>query len=70
MCAGYAVALQDPPQEYRFGEGLVGQAAMSKQSIVVTELPLGYLDVRSGPVPPRSARSSCSPSCSRASRWG
>ena len=48
MCAGYAVPLQDPPQEYRFGEGLVGQAAMSKQSIVVTELPLGYLDVRSG----------------------
>jgi signal transduction histidine kinase/ActR/RegA family two-component response regulator len=48
MCAGYAVPVQDPPQEYRFGEGLVGQAAMSKQSIVVTELPMGYLDVRSG----------------------
>jgi signal transduction histidine kinase/HAMP domain-containing protein/ActR/RegA family two-component response regulator len=48
MCAGYAVPVQDPPQEYRFGEGLVGQAAMSKQSIVVTELPPGYLDVRSG----------------------
>ncbi|MGZ4547384.1 MAG: HAMP domain-containing protein, partial [Blastococcus sp.] len=48
MCAGYAVPLQDPPQEYRFGEGLVGQAAKSKQSIVVSELPLGYLDVRSG----------------------
>jgi signal transduction histidine kinase/CheY-like chemotaxis protein/HAMP domain-containing protein len=48
MCAGYAVPLQDPPQEYRLGEALVGQAAMSKQSIVVTELPPGYLDVRSG----------------------
>ena len=48
MCAGYAIPMQDPPQEYRFGEGLVGQAAMSRQSIVVTEVPLGYLDVRSG----------------------
>ncbi|MCE0765402.1 HAMP domain-containing protein [Pseudonocardia kujensis] len=48
MCGGYTVPTEDPPLEFRSGEGLVGQAAMSKQSIVVTDLPPGYLDVRSG----------------------
>ncbi|MGY1633920.1 HAMP domain-containing protein [Geodermatophilus sp. SYSU D01186] len=48
MCGGYGVPIGDPPLEFRSGEGLVGQAAMSKQSIVVTDLPPGYLDVRSG----------------------
>ena len=70
MCAGYAVPLQDPPQEYRFGEGLVGQAAMSKQSIVVTECALGYLDVRSGTGTAAAGAIVVLPSCSRASRWG
>ncbi|MCE3555702.1 ATP-binding protein, partial [Pseudonocardia sp. RS11V-5] len=48
MCGGYTVPTEDPPLEFRSGEGLVGQAALSKQSIVVTDVPPGYLPVRSG----------------------
>jgi signal transduction histidine kinase/CheY-like chemotaxis protein len=48
MCGGYGVPIEDPPLEFRSGEGLVGQAAMSKQSIVVTDVPQGYLEVGSG----------------------
>ncbi|MDM8568748.1 GAF domain-containing protein, partial [Thiotrichales bacterium HSG1] len=34
--------------EFKFGEGLVGQAALEKQSIVITQAPEDYIQVQSG----------------------
>ncbi len=34
--------------EFRFGEGLVGQAAMEKQKILVTDVPEDYISIQSG----------------------
>ncbi|MDM8566064.1 cache domain-containing protein [Candidatus Halobeggiatoa sp. HSG11] len=34
--------------EFEFGEGLVGQAALEKQSIVITQAPEDYIQVQSG----------------------
>ncbi|GIP24407.1 response regulator [Paenibacillus sp. J22TS3] len=37
-----------PKQSIKFGEGLVGQVAISKEPINLTQLPAGYITVRSG----------------------
>ena len=34
--------------EYKFGEGLVGQAALEQQSIIVTDVPDDYIKINSG----------------------
>jgi hypothetical protein len=44
--AGAATPGQAPPR-FRFGEGLVGQAALSDDLTIVTDAPAGYLRVRS-----------------------
>src|SRR5436189_232695 len=40
---------------FKFGEGLVGQAALEKQRIVLTDVPYGYVKVSSGLGEPRPA---------------
>lgn len=35
-------------QSYEFGEGLVGRAALEKDMIYITDLPPGYMSIRSG----------------------
>ena len=49
LIAGYGLrADQDEPVQYRFGQSLVGQVARSKRSIVVQDVPEGYIKVSSG----------------------
>ncbi|HVL83211.1 MAG TPA: ATP-binding protein, partial [Pseudonocardia sp.] len=47
LCGGYALA-DTTPVSFRAGEGLVGQAAMTKQVVRIDEVPHGYLPIRSG----------------------
>ncbi len=35
-------------KKYKFGEGLVGQAAIEKQSILITDIPADYIKITSG----------------------
>ena len=47
--AGYGLpADKTVPIQYRLGQSLIGQAARSKRSIVVTDLPEGYVKISSG----------------------
>jgi hypothetical protein len=46
--ANYALAGPDEPYEFTFGEGLSGQAAASRQIMVLTRLPEGHRQVYSG----------------------
>src|SRR5271169_1661401 len=47
--AGYGLpADKAVPIQYRLGQSLIGQAARSKRSIVVTDLPEGYVKISSG----------------------
>ncbi|WP_147201291.1 ATP-binding protein, partial [Pseudonocardia asaccharolytica] len=48
LCAGYALGPDAAAQSYRPGEGLVGQVAVTKDVVLVEEIPEGYLPIRSG----------------------
>ncbi len=48
MCGGYAVTPGNPPLSFRIGEGLIGQAAATKQTVLVDAVPSDYLLIRSG----------------------
>ncbi|HDN27194.1 MAG TPA: response regulator, partial [Thioploca sp.] len=49
LIASYAYTrCQNSANEFRFGEGLVGQAAKEQQSIIVTQVPEDYIHIQSG----------------------
>jgi len=49
LIAGYGLrAGRAEPIQYRLGQSLIGQAARSKRSIVVSNLPEGYVSISSG----------------------
>ena len=48
LTGGYALAVGDPPVAIRSGEGLVGQAAATGETVLMTDVPEDYLPVRSG----------------------
>ncbi len=49
LIAGYGLrADKDAPLQYRLGQSLIGQVAKSKRSIVVADLPEGYVKISSG----------------------
>ena len=49
LIAGYGLrADQEAPLQYRLGQSLIGQAAKSKRSIVVSDIPEGYVKISSG----------------------
>lgn len=49
VVAGYAYyKREDGELKFRFGEGLAGQAAKSKQMIVINHIPEGYITIVSG----------------------
>ncbi|MBI9077076.1 MAG: GAF domain-containing protein, partial [Desulfatibacillum sp.] len=49
LVGSYAYTLRKGlSNEYRIGEGLVGQAALEKETIVLTDVPDDYIKVRSG----------------------
>ena len=48
LTGGYALAVTDPPVAVRSGEGLVGQAAMTGETILMYDVPENYLPIRSG----------------------
>jgi signal transduction histidine kinase/AmiR/NasT family two-component response regulator/HAMP domain-containing protein len=48
MCGGYAIGIDDPPQSFGAGDGLIGQAAASRQVVLVENVPGDYLPIRSG----------------------
>jgi len=45
---GYALGAGDDPLSFGSGEGLVGQAASTRQAIHLENVPAGYLPIRSG----------------------
>ena len=48
MTSGYAYSgREDSSDDFAFGEGLVGQAAQRKNSILFTDVPKGYVTIRS-----------------------
>ncbi len=48
-CAGvYALALNDTPQRFRNGEGLIGSVVRDRKQAVLRDLPSGYLRLKSG----------------------
>ena len=49
LIAGYGLRADNAaPIQYRLGQSLIGQAARSKRSIVVADLPEGYVKISSG----------------------
>jgi signal transduction histidine kinase/HAMP domain-containing protein/ActR/RegA family two-component response regulator len=48
LTGGYAMAVDDPPVAVRSGQGLVGQAAATGETILLTDVPDGYLPISSG----------------------
>jgi signal transduction histidine kinase/CheY-like chemotaxis protein/HAMP domain-containing protein len=49
LIAGYGLrADKAAPTQYRLGQSLIGQVAKSKRSIVITNLPEGYVKISSG----------------------
>ncbi len=49
LIAGYGLrAEKEAPLQYRLGQSLIGQVARSKRSIVVADLPEGYVKINSG----------------------
>jgi signal transduction histidine kinase/HAMP domain-containing protein/CheY-like chemotaxis protein len=49
LIAGYGLrADRAAPTQYRLGQSLIGQVAKSKRSIVITNLPEGYVKISSG----------------------
>jgi signal transduction histidine kinase/HAMP domain-containing protein/CheY-like chemotaxis protein len=57
LIAGYGLRTdKTAPIQYRIGQSLIGQAARSKRSIVVADIPEGYIKISSGlgEAPPRN----------------
>jgi signal transduction histidine kinase/HAMP domain-containing protein/ActR/RegA family two-component response regulator len=48
MSAGYALSAAATGQTFRAGEGLVGQAAATKQVVLISNIPADYLPITSG----------------------
>jgi signal transduction histidine kinase/HAMP domain-containing protein/CheY-like chemotaxis protein len=49
LIAGYGLrADKEAPLQYRLGQSLIGQVAKSKRSIIVADLPEGYVKISSG----------------------
>ena len=48
MTGGYGTTVEDPPLSFGSGDGLVGQAAASRERILVENVPSDYLPIRSG----------------------
>src|SRR6266702_862680 len=49
MTAGYAISASETAgKAFRWGEGLVGQCARDARRILLTTVPSGYIDIRSG----------------------
>ena len=48
LCGSYALGDDIAKVGFRAGEGLVGQAAVDKQVMLIDEIPQGYLPIRSG----------------------
>ncbi len=49
FAGGYAYKKrEDIPDQFKFGEGLVGQAAMEKKSIIINNVPEDYIKINSG----------------------
>ncbi|NMH90618.1 response regulator, partial [Pseudonocardia bannensis] len=48
LCGGYALTPGGSASSFRAGEGLVGQAASTKQVVLVEDIPGEYLPIRSG----------------------
>src|SRR6202161_2998446 len=50
LIAGYGLrADKDAPLQYRLGQSLIGQVAKSKRSMIIDNLPEGYVRITSGP---------------------
>ena len=45
---GYALAVAETPSRFEFGEGLIGQVAVSGKSVYIDEVPEGYITIISG----------------------
>jgi signal transduction histidine kinase/HAMP domain-containing protein len=57
LLAGYGLPPRSQrPSSFRVGEGLIGQAALERRTILVTDLPPGYVTIGSGlgEAPPRT----------------
>ncbi|MGB8255045.1 MAG: HAMP domain-containing protein [Pseudonocardiaceae bacterium] len=48
LCGAYALEADGAPPTFRAGQGLVGQAAQSKQVLLIDSIPQGYLPIRFG----------------------
>jgi len=49
LLASYAYdSLTDISQEFTLGEGLVGQAALERETILITQVPANYIQIQSG----------------------
>ena len=48
MTGGYGTTVEEPPLSFGSGDGLVGQAAASRERILVENVPDDYLPIRSG----------------------
>jgi CheY-like chemotaxis protein/signal transduction histidine kinase/CHASE3 domain sensor protein len=48
LAGSYAYSSHHATNRFKFGEGLVGQAAVEKQRLIITDVPEGYITVRSG----------------------
>jgi signal transduction histidine kinase/HAMP domain-containing protein len=46
--AGYAHSVESLPTEFRLGEGLIGQCAVDKRRIVLSDLPSGAIQIKTG----------------------
>ena len=48
LIAGYGLRADEAPSQYRLGQSLIGQVARTKRSIVVADIPKGYIKISSG----------------------
>ncbi len=44
----YAYSSKNSPNHFKFGEGLVGQTALQKKAMIITDVPQDYLTIKSG----------------------
>ncbi len=56
LTGSYAYSNKTGTREFKFGEGLIGQTAVEKQPILLTNIPADYITVKSGlgETPPRN----------------
>jgi CheY-like chemotaxis protein len=48
LVGSYAYTSKSPTRQIKFGEGLVGQAAVEKRAMIVTDIPNDYITISSG----------------------